>query len=80
MCVKEREKHRVGERESAFSTSVSMYEREKSERDDERLGLNHISKFGMSSDQRTAMLGERKGRRLYSPLLPYLSLLSFSLL
>lgn len=41
-----------------------MYEREKSERDDERLGLNHISKFGMSSDQRTAMLGERKGRRL----------------
>lgn len=66
MCVKEREKHRVGEREreSAFSTSVSMYEREKSERDDERLGLNHISKFDMSSDQRTAMLGERKGRRL----------------
>lgn len=64
MCVKERGKHRVGERERAFSTSVSMYEREKSERDDERLGLNHISKFGMSSDQRTAMLGERKGRRL----------------
>lgn len=66
LCVLKRERNTgyERERESAFSTSVSMYEREKSERDDERLGLNHISKFGMSSDQRTAMLGERKGRRL----------------
>lgn len=41
-------------------------EREKQserEQDDERLGLNHISKFGMSLDQRTAMVERERKRR-----------------
>lgn len=44
---------------------VSTYDRERKEKeeDDERLGLNHNSKFGMSSDQRTAMVEKERKRR-----------------
>lgn len=86
MCV--REKQRVRERELSVCANVlmcvcpCMTERERKEReeDDERLGLNHISKFGMSSDQRTAMVEKERKRRgndtratkLQSFLLPYL--------
>lgn len=58
--------------------------RKEREKDDERLGLNRISKFGMSSDQRTAMVEKERKRRkrrgndtratkLQSSLLPSIS-------
>lgn len=82
VCVCKRGRKTEGWRGRAFSTCVSIYEREKSERDDERLRLNHISKFGMSSDQRTAMVGEEKGessRVLFSLICLYYHFLSFKM-
>lgn len=90
-CVRAREAE--SERESYqcvpfyVCVCVRVYVRA-SEEDDERLGLNHISKFGMSSDQRTAMVEKERKRRgndtratkLQSSLLPFLSFLYYNFL
>lgn len=47
--------------------------RERREGDDKRLGLNHISKFGMSSDQRTVIV-EKEVRRIIPQQAPALFL------
>lgn len=68
MCARETERDRecvCAERENG-----------ERERDDERLGLNHISKFGMSSDQRTAIV-EKEVRGIIPEQPPPPSLLAF---